>query len=331
MKDHIAKCGATCNRCPSYKDYILTDADRQRASDYWFKYFGFRINPESVIPCDGCQASGKNPSLYYGGRGCNIHQCAIKNGVRTCAHCAGYRCGALKRIHKVVPNLAEKVIQLGEPVPEAFEPFMVEHPKTRLDGIRARLDPGEIVEMVRFSVSPRVAAFPDDLPFSAEVTMAFRTLHRLLAQVGHVDDVAYIDKANAQKTRHNLVKLLWSFGRYGKLKEEDGRYLTLDSETYLAQKIHSHYAYVKKYLAALGECGARAEFIPLVEAGWLTPIEVLRKHGWYLKLAFDEAIGGQLVLDALRTYVTRLDETYGKDALKRFARADMSVLCNEAS
>ena len=104
----------------------------------------------------------------------------------------------------------------------------------------------------------------------------------------------------------------------------------MDSETYLAQKIHSHYARVTGYLEALGEYGAHGEHVPLAEEGWLTPTNALRRSGWYLRLAFDDAVGGALALDALQTYAARLDEAYGKAAFRRFSRADMRVLLHGA-
>lgn len=41
-----------------------------------------------------------------------------------------------------------------------------------------------------------------------------------------------------EKTRKQLLKNLWTFGRYGELKEEnDGSHLILTSEIYADQKI----------------------------------------------------------------------------------------------
>jgi hypothetical protein len=216
--------------------------------------------------------------------------------------------------------------RLGDPVPEAYKPFVPEHPATLLDGIRARLDPGEIVEMAPVSVQPKVVPLPDDLPFSARENTAFRSIHRLLSEVGCVDNISYAGKAAAAKTRRDIIRLVWAFGRLGERREQGGPHLALDSETYLAQKIHSSFARVKSYLEAMGEYDARGEHVPLAKDGWLTPKNSLKRRGWYLKLSFEDAVGGALALDALQLYTAKLDEAYGKQAFRRFSRADMRVL-----
>jgi hypothetical protein len=43
-------------------------------------------------------------------------------------------------------------------------------------------------------------------------------------------------------------------------------------------------------------------------------------------MSLDEDAGGVAVLNALRIYAARLDEAYGKNAFRRFSRADMQVL-----
>ena len=100
----------------------------------------------------------------------------------------------------------------------------------------------------------------------------------------------------------------------------------LDSRTYLAQKIHSNYSVVKDYFKALAEYGVRCEHVPVAEEGWLTPTNALRKDGWYMRMSLDDDAGGVPVLDALWTYAARLDGAYGKNAFRRFSRADMQVL-----
>ena len=100
----------------------------------------------------------------------------------------------------------------------------------------------------------------------------------------------------------------------------------LDSEAYLAQKIHSNYSVVKDYCEVLGEYGVRCEHVPVGEEGWLTPTNALRKRGWYMTMSFEEDAGSAPLLEALQAYTSRLDEVYGKNAFRRFSRADMQVL-----
>ena len=63
-----------------------------------------------------------------------------------------------------------------------------------------------------------------------------------------------------------------------------------------------------------------------VEKGWLTPTRALKRQGWHLRLAFDDAVGGSEALAALQTHAAKLDEVYGKQAFRRFSSADMHVL-----
>jgi hypothetical protein len=52
----------------------------------------------------------------------------------------------------------------------------------------------------------------------------------------------------------------------------------------------------------------------------------LRDKGWFVKLSLDREAGGLAVLNALKSYVTRLTEQYGKKAFRHFSSADMRVL-----
>jgi hypothetical protein len=223
----------------------------------------------------------------------------------------------------------EKVeARLGTPVPEedylAFvEPY---EGAKHLDGIRASLGPEDIVEMTPVSLEPRLADFPDALPFSEGEKVAYEALYRLLGAIGAASGISYGWREVLKKKRRHLLKMLWAFGCFGKLEEEGGPHLVLDSATYLAQKIHSNYSVVGDYFKALGEYGVRCEHVPVEEEGWLTPTGALRKSGWYMKMSLDEDAGGVTVLDALRAYAARLDEAYGKNAFRRFSRADMRVL-----
>ena len=128
-----------------------------------------------------------------------------------------------------------------------------------------------------------------------------------------------------KKRRRHLLKILWAFGCFGELDEEGGPHLVLDSEAYLAQKIHSNYLVLKDYCKTLGDYGVRCEHVPVEAEGWLTPTKALRKSGWHLTMSFDEDAGGVPMLEALRAYTTKLDEAFGKNAFRRFSRADMGV------
>ena len=332
MTDMFSKCGATCSRCPAYKLNSSTAEDRQWCSDGWHKYLGVRLNPGRCF-CDGCQTpDAERPTLVVGKYGCNIRKCAVKNGVETCAHCSGYPCLAVRTQFSFDAGSRERIAaRLGVPVPEeeylAFiEPYELHR---HLDEIRATLGPDEIVEMTRVAVKPRLAGFPDDLPLSAEETMALQVLHRLLGEVGSAEGISYAEQAILQRRRRNLVKLLWALGLYGEPAQEGSPHLVLDGEAYLAQKIESNYSKLKGYLETLAEHGVHCEHVPLIEEGWRTPAGSLRKTGWLLKVSFGDEAGGTASLEALRSYAARLDEQHGKGAFRRFSRADMRVLSIE--
>ncbi|MFB0534156.1 MAG: DUF3795 domain-containing protein [Anaerolineae bacterium] len=327
MKELLAKCGCNCGRCPSYKGNLRTDEDRQRCSDGWYKYLGFRLSPGKLRLCDGCQASDDDDPVRY--QNCYVRKCAIRNGVETCAHCSGYPCEDVKTLHEIQRAGARERIaaRLGTPIPEedylAFiEPYEgIKH----LDEIRASLGLEDIVEMTKVSSRPSIVDFPDDLPFSEEETSAFEALHRLLAAVESIEGVSYARQAALKKRRRHLLKMLWAFGRFGEL-EEGGSHLVIDSETYLAQGIHSGYSRMKDYFGVLEEYRVHCEHVPLTKEGWLTPTGALRKGRWFIKMSFDDDAGGVSALNALQSYTTRLHEEYGQRAFRYFSKADMRVL-----
>lgn len=330
MKDIFAKCGVNCGRCPSYGENLQTDEDRQRCSDGWQKYLGFRLSPGRLRLCDGCQVpDDENPIRY---QNCYVRRCAVKNDIETCAHCSAYpQCEDVAMVSLAVDAREKIAARLGIPIPEedylAFiEPYEgIKH----LDEIRASLGPEDIVEVTKVSEKARIVDFPDDLPFSKEETSAFKALHRLMRTINTVDADTYVMQERLKKRRQYFLKLLWTFGLFGELKQEGGSHLVLDSENYVAQKIPSSSDYsrvVKHYFGTLDEYGVNCEIVPLMESGWLTPGGALRKKGWLMKMAFDDSAGGIAALKALQRYTAKLGEEYGNKAFRYFSKADMRVL-----
>ena len=325
MKNMIAPCGTNCSRCPSYEENLLTDEDRQRCSDGWYRYHGFRLSPDKLRRCVGCGAPDYEDSEHYL-INCNKRRCASFNSVETCAHCSAYPC----EVFSLGPDFSREKVEarLGTPVPEddylAFvEPYEgVKH----LDGIRASLGPDDLVGMTPVSLEPQLADFPGDLSFLVGEKETYEALYRLLGAIGTASGISYGWREVLKKRRRHLLKVLWVFGCFGELEEEGGSHLVLDSETYLAQKINSNYSVVQDYFRVLSEYGVRCEHVPVEEDGWLTPTGALRKRGWYMKMSLDKDAGSVPVMNALRTYAARLDEAYGKNAFRRFSRADMQVL-----
>ena len=66
MTELFSKCGATCSRCPAYRENVSRYEDRQRCSDGWHKYLGARLHPDRCY-CDGCQTPDEEqPTLVIG-------------------------------------------------------------------------------------------------------------------------------------------------------------------------------------------------------------------------------------------------------------------------
>ena len=50
----LARCGCRCDLCLAYRENVEKEDRRKLLSDGWYKYFGFRIEPEDIVVCDGC-------------------------------------------------------------------------------------------------------------------------------------------------------------------------------------------------------------------------------------------------------------------------------------
>jgi len=331
MKDLFAKCGVNCGHCPSYKENLKTDLDRQRCSDGWHKYHGFRLAPDKIRPCDGCQIYPEK--LTY--RVCpvsHIRNCAIKTGVETCANCSVYPCEALK-VHKDI-NREEVASRLGAPIPEEdyltfIEPY---EGLNHLKAIRASLKPVQIVEAVKVPhLKSGIIDFPEDLPLTEDETAAFKALHQLLSTISTITADSYATQEMLSRRRQYFLKLLWMFGLYGEFKEDHKFSLVSDGETYLDQNLEGKQSRVVQYFELLKEYGVHCDLVPLGD-GWLLPSGWLRRKtkkwnkGWFITMALDDTSGGSPALKALKSYATNLDEKYGKKAFRYFLKADMQIL-----
>ncbi len=107
----IAFCGYRCDLCPAFRANVHGPEDRERASDGWFKYFGFRIPPEQIC-CDGC--CDKRPKARRIDKSCPIRPCAIARGMSTCAECPDCGC---KQFESRTVTRAWVEQRTGAPVP----------------------------------------------------------------------------------------------------------------------------------------------------------------------------------------------------------------------
>jgi hypothetical protein len=341
MPDRIlyAKCGNQCGCCPSFRENLVTDEDRQRCSAGWLKYHGFRYSPEKLLRCDGCQAPDDENPVHY--LNCLIRRCALHNGADTCAHCLAYPCEELLSRVPAADWRDSIVARLGVALSEKDDlAFVAPYECLRnLDTLRASLGPEELVDPSRLAVRFRTVDLPDDLPLSQEEEAATRALHRLLAALNApASSVPYARGEVLKQRRSQQLKLLWVFGLLGELEGGEGArpHLVVDSQGYYTHKLHSDYSTVKGCLEALRPHGVQGEIVPLVEEGWLTPTGALRKKvgrkgtpAWLIKLSFDEEAGGTGCLTAIQNYAARLDEAYGGSAYRYFAQADMRTLREE--
>lgn len=85
MKKMIAYCGLDCEKCDAYLATVNNDQKlREKTAALWSELNHIVISPEQ-INCEGCRADGAK--TVYCDRLCEIRQCALKKGVRTCGGC----------------------------------------------------------------------------------------------------------------------------------------------------------------------------------------------------------------------------------------------------
>jgi len=333
MEDLISKCGMCCSRCPAYRANIRTEADKIRTSDGWYKYLGFRF-PSRLVTCDGCQKPNDQSPLRIR-RGCTIRNCAITNGVETCAHCSEYPCEAVKALNYVDRQWAET--RFGDRIKEEdyltfIEPYEgIKH----LDNVRTHLSTEDIMEAKISSAESRISNFPEHLPLPKKELVALRPLHSVLASVKSIGGGTYAMQVTLENRRSYFLRLLWVFGCYGEMKDENGSYLVVSSEIYSTKMrqapAFSLFSRMLGYFNILREFGICCEHVQLTgekygKNGWLTPTGALKRKGWNIKMSFDERVGGASVLKALKIYATRLSEKQGEKGYTLFSQVNMRPL-----
>ncbi|MBM3127948.1 MAG: DUF3795 domain-containing protein [Chloroflexi bacterium] len=131
MQPILTRCGYRCDLCLAYKPSVERNpANRQKLSDGWFKYFGFRL-PASEICCDGCMSD--NPKLID--QSCPVRPCVIARGLDNCAQCELYICDKLEERLVTHEEVKQRV---GAEIPDDdyvcfIQPY---ENKKRLDALR---------------------------------------------------------------------------------------------------------------------------------------------------------------------------------------------------
>jgi len=95
MKEIIARCGFICNRCQAYRENVKNDADRQRVSKSWRKFYGLQLAADQIY-CDGClKPDSENPRRIT--QDCPFRKCTQQKGIPNCAYCHDYPCERLEK------------------------------------------------------------------------------------------------------------------------------------------------------------------------------------------------------------------------------------------
>jgi len=293
-------------------------------------------------PCATCQTpdaeipkTSKLPS-----RKCLIRQCVDKTGVANCAYCSRFPCDTLKGTAGLW-NRESIEAKLGATLSEEdynsfVKPF---EGMDRLGAIRSSLKPDEIVEPAKVSTSKtRIVDFPENLPFKEE-TGSFKAVHNLLATLAHSslglrDTDTFAQQHKLEKQKAPILRFLWLFANYGKFEKENGAYLVVDAETYLAnrskEKTLAVWSFVEdtvfKVLSNLGVSCERVTLKGVKNEDLTTGTGYLRNKGWVMKMFFEQNIGGTAALKALQIYAQKLAEKCGSKAFQRFREADMRIL-----
>ena len=131
MEPILTRCGYRCDLCLAYKpNVVATPSNRQKLSDGWYEYFGFRLPPEEIC-CDGCMAD--DPKLID--KGCPVRPCVIEKELDTCAQCEDYGCDKLRERLVVYEEVRHR---LGAEIPDDDRTCFIEpyENKQRLDALR---------------------------------------------------------------------------------------------------------------------------------------------------------------------------------------------------
>jgi len=193
-----------------------------------------------------------------------------------------------------------------------------------LDEIRRSLQSGDIVEMIPVSKGPKIISFPEKIPFSIKEKSAYQKIHEILSSIEVAENISYARSTELEKNRKKILKLLWAFGLFGEL-ENGGESIILGSEKYSAQKIASYHTKVQEYILILKRYGLDCEIIPIINKVWRTEKGGLRSEGWCMKM-FSKENKDKELFKALKNYTKLIDEKYGENAFRYFAKADIRIL-----
>lgn len=111
MEKIISCCGLNCATCDARIATITNDDElRAKTSEQWTAQFHADITPE-MINCTGCREAGVK---FQHCAECEIRNCAILKGFKTCADCDELEsCAIVKNVHQYVPEALENLKSLN--------------------------------------------------------------------------------------------------------------------------------------------------------------------------------------------------------------------------
>lgn len=330
-----------CAKCP------WSPITRKQISDEEFPKF--RKQAKAILgytptekPCLLCltpdEKISQKDSTHWHARfrkGCQVRNCVTRMGIKNCAYCSRFPCDVEKAhggswTRETYENLHGRPIT-DEEYYAFIEPFEAVN---RLERIRAKLSPNEIVEAPTVPLlKAKIVNFPDSLagPQSAD----FKQLHSMLSTLKEsmltgVDADLAIQQHRLKNRVKYLFRFLWIFAVHGKLQETNGQTLVVDPETYKGNRgsetgLMSLSVLENIIFPNLVKVGVKARIVELAK-DWKVPTGYLRMRGWEMKIAFSKKIGSVASLKALQAYGNALEEKYAKRAFQYFANVDMTVL-----
>lgn len=92
MGEMLSRCCFRCEICLAFRRNVEREDRRQELSDAWYRYFGFRVEPEEIM-CDGCTA---DPHVKTQDSGCPVRPCVLERGLENCSACSDYPCDSIR-------------------------------------------------------------------------------------------------------------------------------------------------------------------------------------------------------------------------------------------
>lgn len=340
MKDLVSKCGIDCGVCPwgPFPRKDMSAAEFERYKNKGKEILGYM---PIRTPCVTCQTPDEKipKTSKLPRKSCLIRQCVNKAGITNCAYCSHFPCDTLEETAGLW-NRESIEAKLGAPLSEEdyhsfVEPF---EGINRLSTIRSSLSPDEIVEPFKVLTSKtKIVEFPDILSFEGDI-FSFKSVYKLLAAIensslGLTDVDTFAQQHKLENQKAHILRFLWILGNYGKFENEKNMQLSVDAETYHAnrgkEKTLAILSFVKDVVfKSLVEFGVWCELVVMNDVkieDLTTGTGYLRKKGWVMKMSFDEKTGGSAALRALKTFAEKLDKKYGSRAFHHFRKADMIV------